>query len=165
MRDGPRGFRPDFTCPAVLRILYGRLFVFAYGAITLSCSASQLILLTNNFVTPQRQSYNPNVQAHWFGLFRFRSPLLTESIFLSLPVANEMFQFTTSTFNLTMYSSGDNLHTQAGFPHSETPGSKLTYSSPGNIGVSPVLHRLLVPRHPPCALNNLTYQLTLMIQV
>ncbi len=36
-------------------------------------------------------------------------------------------------------------------------GSKLTYSSPKHIGVSPVLHRLLVPRHPPCALNNLTF--------
>ena len=31
----------------------------------------------------------------------------------------------------------------------------LTYSSPEHIGVSPVLHRLLVPRHPPCALHYL----------
>ena len=31
----------------------------------------------------------------------------------------------------------------------------LTYSSPKHIGVSTVLHRLLVPRHPPCALKNL----------
>ena len=45
----------------------------------------------------------------------------------------------------------------SGFPHSEIPGSKLTYSSPRHIGVSAVLHRLLVPRHPPCALNNLTF--------
>ena len=30
-----------------------------------------------------------------FGLFRVRSPLLTKSIFLSLPVVTEMFQFTT----------------------------------------------------------------------
>jgi hypothetical protein len=43
-----------------------------------------------------------------------------------------------------------------GFPHSEIPGSSLTYSSPRHIGVSAVLHRLLVPRHPPCALSNLT---------
>jgi hypothetical protein len=141
----------------------GRLLVFVYRAITLFRSASQLIQLTNNFVTPQYQSYNPKVQALWFGLFRVRSPLLTESIFLSIPVANEMFQFTTSTFKLSMYSTVDNLHTQAGFPHSEISGSKLTYSSPEHIGVSPVLHRLLVPRHPPCALNNLTYQLSLMI--
>ena len=37
---------------------------------------------------------NPSMHARWFGLFRFRSPLLAESIFLSIPVANEMFQFT-----------------------------------------------------------------------
>ena len=43
-----------------------------------------------------------------------------------------------------------------GFPHSEISGSKRTYRSPKHIGVSPVLHRLLVPRHSPCALHNLT---------
>ena len=42
------------------------------------------------------------------------------------------------------------------FPHSEISGSKRTYRSPKHIGVSPVLHRLLVPRHPPCALIHLT---------
>src|SRR6185437_13734710 len=44
-----------------------------------------------------------------------------------------------------------------GLPHSEIPVSKLTYSSPGHIGVRPVLHRLLAPRHPPCALSSLPY--------
>ena len=37
---------------------------------------------------------NPAVHAPRFGLFRFRSPLLPESMFLSLPPATEMFQFT-----------------------------------------------------------------------
>ena len=46
--------------------------------------------------------------------------------------------------------------TGSGFPHSEISGSLLTYSSPEHIGVSAVLLRLLVPRHPPCALSNLT---------
>ena len=32
----------------------------------------------------------------FFGLFRFRSPLLTESRLISLPEATEMFQFTSS---------------------------------------------------------------------
>ena len=39
----------------------------------------------------------------------------------------------------------------SGFPHSEIFGSKLTYSSPKHIGVSAVLHRLLVPRGDPAA--------------
>ena len=47
----------------------------------------------------------------------------------------------------------------SGLPHSEIPGSTLTYSSPRHIGVCPVLHRLLAPRHPPCALCSLTYQM------
>jgi hypothetical protein len=47
--------------------------------------------------------------------------------------------------------------TRVGFPHSEISGSKLTYSSPKHIVVSNVLLRLLVPRHPPCALNNLIF--------
>src|SRR5690554_3033036 len=40
-----------------------------------------------------------------------------------------------------------------GLPHSGIPGSTLAYSSPRLIGVRPVLHRLLAPRHPPCALT------------
>ena len=46
--------------------------------------------------------------------------------------------------------------TVSGFPHSEIPGSTLVYSSPRLIAVFHVLHRLLVPRHPPCALSSLT---------
>ncbi|CAR86201.1 Conserved protein [Lacticaseibacillus rhamnosus GG] len=55
-----------------------------------------------------------------------------------------------------MYSLAGNTLMCTGFPHSEISGSKLTYSSPKHIGISSVLHRLLVPRHPPCALCNLT---------
>ena len=42
------------------------------------------------------------------------------------------------------------------FPHSEISGSKPICDSPKHIGAYPVLHRLLVPRHSPYALNNLT---------
>ena len=46
--------------------------------------------------------------------------------------------------------------TSSGFPHSEIPGSQPAYGSPRHIGVCPVLHRHLAPRHPPCALRSLT---------
>ncbi len=39
--------------------------------------------------------YNPSARRRWFGLFPFRSPLLRESLLLSLPVVTEMVQFTT----------------------------------------------------------------------
>ena len=43
-----------------------------------------------------------------------------------------------------------------GFPHSEISGSKLICSSPKLIAACHVLHRLLMPRHSPCALISLT---------
>ena len=41
---------------------------------------------------------------------------------------------------------------RAGFPHSEICGSKGARTSPQLIAACYVLHRLLVPRHPPIAL-------------
>ena len=38
---------------------------------------------------------------------------------------------------------------QSGFPHSEIPGSKPACGSPRLIAACHVLHRRLVPRHPP----------------
>ena len=45
----------------------------------------------------------------------------------------------------------------AGFPHSDTCGSPDICSSPQLFAAYHVLHRLLVPRHPPCALLRLTF--------
>ena len=42
------------------------------------------------------------------------------------------------------------------FPHSEICGSMDICSSPQLIAAYHVFHRLLVPRHPPCALSRLT---------
>ena len=44
----------------------------------------------------------------------------------------------------------------AGFPHSDTRGSWLICSSPRLFAAYHVFLRLLVPRHPPCALLRLT---------
>ena len=40
-----------------------------------------------------------------------------------------------------------------GFPHSEIRGSMAMCASPRLIAACHVFHRLLVPRHPPCALS------------
>ena len=47
-----------------------------------------------------------------------------------------------------------------GFPHSEICGSMLMCSSPQLIAACHVLHRLLMPRHSPCALFSLTCGVT-----
>ena len=46
----------------------------------------------------------------------------------------------------------NNNRMSGGFPHSEIHGSKLILSSPWLIAEYHVLHRLLLPRHPPNAL-------------
>ncbi len=45
--------------------------------------------------------------------------------------------------------------TPARFPHSDIPGSKSACDSPRLFAACHVLHRLLVPRHPPHALTSL----------
>ena len=126
---------------------------FAYGAFTLSGRLSQTFLLG---LLNLKCGPNPGVHALRFGLFRFRSPLLTESI----------VSFSSSGY-LDVSVHRVPLHTlwigvwihevfSCGFPHSEICGSMDICSLPQLIAAYHVFHRLLVPRHPPCALLRLT---------
>ena len=99
---------------------------------------------------------NPRVHAPWFGLFPFRSPLLTEShvVFSSsgyLDVSVHRVPFHSlwiGLWILEVFSSR--------FPHSDISGSKDICSSPKLFAAYHVFHRLLVPRHPPYALISIT---------
>ena len=63
---------------------------FGYGDFTLSVAPSHALLLS----CLCRLSGSPITPSlRWFGLLRFRSPLLTESLLLSSPAGTEMFQF------------------------------------------------------------------------
>jgi hypothetical protein len=80
--------------------------VFAYGAVTL-CGAAFQTASTNDQLsysleglpslpegpTTPIQHRRQAVPLHRFRLFPFRSPLLRESLLLSLPRGTEMFQF------------------------------------------------------------------------
>src|SRR5271169_1387406 len=56
-----------------------------------------------------------------------------------------------------MCSAGDSAALPAlGFPIRESTGQRLFSASPWLIAAVHALHRLLVPRHPPCALTILT---------
>ena len=68
MGDGPPGFRPDFTCPAVLRIHSGGNEVSITGLLPSLAGLSRPLHLPRSFVTPCRVSYNPGRQAFRFGL-------------------------------------------------------------------------------------------------
>ena len=88
-------------------VVQGSLRDFVYGAFTLYGVRFHVLPLSRSFVTPHphcgTDKNDPTTPCRqrpqaiaptWFGLVPFRSPLLRESIFLSIPRATEMFQFT-----------------------------------------------------------------------
>ena len=114
-----------------------------------------LLNLSNQLCGP-----NPGMHASRFGLFRFRSPLLTEShvVFSSsgyLDVSVHRVPFHTLWIGVWMTGV-----CPAGFPHSDISGSLDICSSPKLFAAYHVFHRLLVPRHPPCALSSITIMMS-----
>ena len=127
--------------------------VFAYGAFTLSGRSFQDRSANRicNVCSP-----NPSMHARWFGLFRFRSPLLTEShvVFSSsgyLDVSVHRVPFLTLWIGVRITEV-----CSVRFPHSEISGSMGICPSPKLFAAYHVFHRLLVPRHPPYALISIT---------
>ena len=107
-------------------------------------------------LSDQLRGPNPGMHAFRFGLFRFRSPLLTESLvvfsssgYLDVSVHRVPFHsLWIGLWILEVFSSR--------FPHSEISGSMDICSSPKLFAAYHVFHRLLVPRHPPYALFSMT---------
>jgi hypothetical protein len=100
----------------------------AYGAFTRCGQSFQIVPLEYwRFVCPVLQP--PPDESERFRLFRVRSPLLTESRFLSFPRGNEMFQFppfAPCTYGLGAWSFGHpginaRLTTSPGLSQSSTP--------------------------------------------
>ena len=116
-------------------------------------------------------------------LFQSRSPAVTESLMqseprdaritvwalsISLAATLEIDKFSFSSSGYLDVSVPRVPHVQlcihctltevssAGFPHSDISGSLDMCSSPKLFAAYHVFHRLLVPRHPPCALTTLT---------
>ena len=161
MRDGPRRFSRDSTCPAILRNLPSEPARFRLRGshppwpVVPDRSTSALVC-----DSPTRRSgrpYNPAVHARRFGLFRVRSPLLAESLLFSVPAGTEMVHFPALSSMAYVFSHGYLGINRGGFPHSEISGSTPVCGSPKLIAACHVLHRLLAPRHPPYALSSLTF--------
>ena len=116
-------------------------------------------------------------------LFQSRSPAVTESLMQSEPRDARITVWAlprslAATYGIDVSFSSSGyldvsvhrvpLHTlwigvwihevfSCGFPHSEICGSMDICSLPQLIAAYHVFHRLLVPRHPPCALSCLTF--------
>ena len=139
MEDGPPIFRQDFSCPALLFVSpvphksfrirgYHPLWPAFPSRFAKSCAITDR-------------------------LFRFRSPLLSESRLMSFPRATEMFQFTRFASHAYVFSMR---YLSVGFPIRKSPDQSLFASSPKLIAGYHVLRRLSSPRHPPHALIHLT---------
>ena len=61
-------------------------------------------------------------------------------------------------FSSPAYASSKGYPLRDGLPHSDIHGSTLLCSSPWLFAALHVLHRLCMPRHPPCALNHFNYK-------
>ena len=110
---------------------------------------------TDGLTTPAAQP-PPGITHHRFSPIRFRSPLLTQSLLFSLPVGTEMFHFPSfppATYCIQRLVTPHN--SMPGFPIRTSWPQHSVISSTRLIADSHVLHRLLLPRHPPCALKHL----------
>ncbi len=91
-----------------------------------------------------------------FGLVPVRSPLLRESRLISSPRGTKMFQFPRFPSRAYGFRTGCGSMTSRTLPHSGIPGSSPADGSPRLLAAYHALHRLLAPRHPPCALPSAT---------
>ena len=80
---------------------------FTYGAFTLSCRAFQhcSIIVFDELWSPSPQKYYYS----WFGLFRFRSPLLSESLFYFLFLRVIRCFSSPGSLHYTIYSCNDTI--------------------------------------------------------
>ena len=129
LRDGPRRFPRDFTCPAVLRNLSSKPIdcrlpgCHRLWPIVPDRSTSRLVY-HSPALRPNRP-YNPGVQAPRFGLFRVRSPLLAESLLFSIPAGTEMVHFPALPSTRLCIQHGILQVTRVGFPIRKSPGQSL----------------------------------------
>ena len=126
LEDGPPIFRQDFTCPALLvatLVPHARFRIRGYHPLW-----------------PAFPDRSANSRAKTCRLFRFRSPLLSESRLISVPPATEMFQFTRFA-PPPMYSAGGD-PCGPGFPIRTSADQCSFASSPQLFAGCHVLHRL-----------------------
>ena len=151
---GPGWFWQDSSCPAILRIL------LSHNKLTCTSLSLSMDGLSRPFqfiVNWILQSYNPDIAVTisvWASSISLAATLEIDVSFFSsgyLDVSVHRVPFHTLWIGVWMTEVFS-----AGFPHSDISGSMDICSSPKLFAAYHVLHRLLVPRHPPCALIRLT---------
>ena len=159
MRNGLRGFKQGFTSPALLRCLLRVWIAFAYAPVTLYGPPFQRIRLTTRLVTLLLQVLQPPTHRNATGLGSSdfaRHYFRNRGFFLFLQVLR-WFTSLGSLVPAYVFSGPFLRFAQEGFPIRTSPDIAPMCGSPKLIAACHVLHRLFLPRHPPCALSSLTF--------
>jgi hypothetical protein len=91
---------------------------------------------TQRPTTPHAQ-HLPAITCTWFGLIRFRSPLLTESLLFSLPVGTEMFHFPTFPPHALYIQARVTPHDWCGVPPFGNPRINARLAAPRGLSQPP----------------------------
>jgi hypothetical protein len=166
LRGGPRGFRPGFPCPAVLRYLRSEAVQFRLRgryplrrAVPCTSPTTQLCNSPIRRQADHLRPYNPAVTTaaayHVTTVWALPLSLATtqgvEVSFLSSGYLDVSVPQLASS--RPMYSGASTTALPVvGFPIRRSRGQRLVSTSPELIAAAHVLLRLLAPRHPPCAL-------------
>ena len=126
---------------------------FAYGAFTLSGWLSQNHSAIDHNTTSRSEPQHARTLVWALPVSLAATPRIT-CCFLFLRLLRCFSSPGSPPY--TMDSCTDDCIATAGFPHSDIPGSMDICSSPRLFAAYHVFHRLLVPRHSPCALPRLT---------
>ena len=147
LRDGPRGFGQDSTCPALLRCRSRSALTCLYGPVTLCGLTFQTVPVRG--ADAHERSYNTGcavTQPVWALPLSLATTQGIDNFFLFLGVlrcfSSPRSLQLTLVYGLQPY----------GLPHSEISGSRPVCGSPELIAAYHVLHRHRKPRHPPFAL-------------
>src|ERR1700689_5195191 len=140
--------------------------VFVYAPVTLYGSTFQRIRLTTRLVTLLLRTLQPPLHRNATGLgcsdFA-RHYSRNRGFFLFLQVLR-WFTSLSSLVPSYVFSWPYDGFAVVGFPIRKSPDITPVCGSPELIAACHVLHRLFLPRHPPCALSSLTIELTLAQQ-
>ena len=150
LRDGPRGFGQDSTCPALLRCRIGLPRLARTGVSPSAPSLSRKFRFVRQSISPVLQPRTVREQSG-LGSSLFDRHYWGNRLFLSPPPGTKMFQFPGFAPGLSLVRGLQ----PRGLPHSETSGSLPVCGSPDLFAAYRVLLRLPKPRHPPCALTSL----------
>ncbi len=121
--------------------------IFAYGAVTRYGHPFQNVPLTVHLVTPQQRPYNPAEETPTV----WAAPLS-----LAATYGIDFSFCSTGYLDVSVHRVDDIPPMYSAGIIQESRDHSSFVSSPKHFADFHALHRLLTPRHPPCALNSLT---------